>query len=186
MLSNNGQLFSVSALFVPAAAATDVFTISPGAAQKRLSILAVTLSMVATAAAAVPFSLIKRNTLDNGGTSTSPNPVAIDNGALSAVAFGQTQAPGPISQAAIGAFTANPAALGTTTVPYGTLYQGFLNAGTLTAPGPQFALALPVTVPLVCVLRLATDQFCINLQGGTFAGNQLAVTVVFGEDFTTT
>jgi len=87
---------------------TDFFTIQ-GAIGRRMIINRITVSGIATAAAAVPLTVVKRSTVDTGGTSTLQTAVNADS------------ANGTVAAAAVRAYTVNPAALGTAVGTIGAL-----------------------------------------------------------------
>lgn len=91
--------YSAFASFVPAAAATDVFTIC-GSASKMVSVTNVSFSIQATSAASVTIFLLKRVTADSGGTSTASSIMKHDSFDANATAV-------------VLSYTANPASLGT-------------------------------------------------------------------------
>jgi hypothetical protein len=70
---------AVSIGLVPPASATDIFCIS-GAASRSISVKQIRLSITGTAAS-VPFTLLRRVSLDTGGTAATGNaaPVAVPN-----------------------------------------------------------------------------------------------------------
>lgn len=151
-----------------AASATDVFTIA-GANGKVIRVSRIVISGVATSAAMALIQIIKRSTVDTGGTSTAPTKVPNDPANVTA------------SLATIAAYTANPAALGTPV--------GLVAPARLPLPAPATAVGGAVLTfnfgaPLYAQaqeLKSATDQLCVNLNGATFAGGILSITVEYTE-----
>ena len=84
---------------VPAASATDFFTIT-GSATKAVRVRSVGCTGTSTAAGALAVTLIERSAADTGGTSTAPTAVPLDSTDAAATAT-------------VAAYTANPSALGT-------------------------------------------------------------------------
>ena len=161
---------------VPAASATDIFTIT-GAAGITVRVLHIELSATTTAAtaAALDIMLLKRSTANTGGTTTgSPTPTSHDrlNAAVNATVL---------------AYTANPASLGTLV---GTALRNQKYQQALT---PQTATDFPAVQPLVwdfgnrpgqgIVLRGANDVLAINLNAANAsAGALFDIAIEWSED----
>lgn len=142
---------------VPAASATDIFTIT-GSASKiiRVTHIEIWATTTAATAAAIDVLLLKRNVANTGGTSTgSPTPVPHDINA-------------PAVSATVLAYTANPTVAGLqgTAIRNSKLFQ---TLATYTATD------FPTPVPLIwdfgnrpgsgIILRGITDVLAINLNG---------------------
>src|SRR5260370_1349299 len=142
---------------VPAASATDIFTIT-GSASKiiRVTHIEITATTTAATAAALDILLLKRNVANTGGTSTgSPTPVPHDINA-------------PTVSATVLAYTANPTVGGlqATAIRNSKFFQ---TLATYTATD------FPVVTPLISdfgnrpasaiILRGITDVLAINLNG---------------------
>ncbi len=82
-----------------ASGATDFLTIV-GSSTKKIEVLKITLGGLATALTVADIVLLKRSTANSGGTSTAPTAVPLDSNDIAA-------------SAAVKAYTANPATLGT-------------------------------------------------------------------------
>jgi len=152
---------------VPAASATDIFTIT-GRAGRLITINQVQLSGIATAATAVPISIIKRSTANAGGTSGAVTAVNMDTGnplASGATVRSYTASPTPgtavgtISTARMILSTAS-ASVGTSPIVFG-FERMFMKAPTL---------------------RDATESICINYGGATAAGNSLDISISWTEE----
>lgn len=105
---------------VPAATATDVFTIY-GSASKTVRITRISTIGTATSLTDVPVSLIKRSTINTTGTSTAQTAVPHDSNSVAA-------------SATVLAYTANPGALGTA---IGAIRSSVLSLSAATgAPAP--------------------------------------------------
>lgn len=158
---------SITAL-VPAAAATDIFTIS-GAANFKIQVLRIVLGGVATAATLADVKIVKRSTLDTGGTSSNPTKVA--------------HATGDVAQAILTAYTANPGALGTLV---GDLFSRkvFLPAtGTPLYSKPTEFDFTKITAQgeVPPILSTVNDLIGVNWNGATIAGNSLDVDITWLE-----
>lgn len=94
---------------VPAASATDFFTIK-GSATALVSVRQIGCTGTSTAAGSLPVSLILRSTANTTGTSTAPAGVPLDSN-------------DPAATAVVAAYTVNPGALGTA---IGTIDNGLL------------------------------------------------------------
>lgn len=151
---------------VPAASATDIFTIT-GSATKTIRITRIEVSGTQTTAGQVDVIVLKRSTADTGGTSTAPTLVPHDKSNAAATAV-------------VNAYTANPAV--------GTLV-GNLRAGKLFVAAP--ATASPTTIMAMdfgprpaqaLVLRGVTDVIAINLNGSTVTGGSFNIGIEFTEE----
>lgn len=159
---------------VPAAAATDVWCLN-ASATKSVHIRRVTLSGTATAVATIPIVLIRRNTLDTGGTSSTPN-------ITSASTNNPTATAGPIQ------YTANP------TITDSTSHQTIRDQILTLGPTTPVAGELPTMIDWYFgthndaynqgadLAKGSTQQFCINWGAATTAGNALYGTVEWTED----
>lgn len=148
------------------ASATDIFTIT-GSATKTVRITRIEVSGVQTTAGQVDIIVLKRSTVDTAGTSSTPTIVPYDKNS-------------PAATAVVTAYTANPTA--------GTLV-GNIRAGKLFVAAP--ATASPTTVMALdfgtrpaqaLVLRGATDQIAVNLNGVTVTGGSFNISIEWTED----
>lgn len=105
---------SISGL-VPAASATDFFSISGSASGKQVKINLIRCSGISTAAATSLLNVVKRSALNTAGTSTSPASVRLNSNNVAATAV-------------LKAYTANPSALGAS---IGQVDAGYLTTNTL-------------------------------------------------------
>jgi hypothetical protein len=145
------------------AAATDVMTIT-GAAGKTIEIVSITISGATSAAAGCFPYLIKRSTLDTGGTSTTTTPVP----------YASTQA---AASAVVAFYTANPASLGT-------------SVGFVAVTQVQFPAFNGVTQPYTfdftkagmsgVQLKSATEQLALNLNN-IATSTALSITIAWRE-----
>lgn len=154
---------------VPAAAATDIFTISgsnvPG---RKVKVLRIEVSGVATASAAIPFSVVKRSTANTGGTAT--NPTAVAHEAITGLA----------ASATVSAYTASPTTgnlVGVLQAKRGTLLTPA--AGTPASPTPFDFTTANSKFP---TLNGVGESICLNFGGATAAGNALDVFVTWTEE----
>lgn len=162
--------YTASALaLVPAASATDIFTIA-GAANKVVRITRIMCSGTSTALGNSLIAVVKRSALDTGGTSTAPaiTPLHSSDGTPSA---------------AVLAYTANPGALGAIV---GTpIMTGFVVTGTATAAGSSFTRDFGQISDKQPILRSAAEQLAVNLNGVSApAGASLTCTFEWTESAT--
>jgi hypothetical protein len=156
---------ATSVAFVSAASATDVFTIT-GSASKTIRIHKVKVSGTTTSGSAIKITaqLIKRSTLDTGGTSVVATGVAHDSNSPSATAV-------------VRHYTANPTTLGTTV--------GVLRADTVAFTGSGITggviewnfedFGQPV------VLRGVAQNLAVNFSATTITGPVISISVEWSE-----
>ncbi len=161
---------------VPASSATDIFCIS-GSATRSISIKQITISGTAGTLVTAPFTLLRRTTLDTGGTAavTTALPVASPN--LSS---------DPAATATLTAYTANPTIndASPTYVKSSTLS---LNTTAALAMGPRiewnfgerigdFAKALDIPK------NSTAQQYCINLNAISVSSGVLNIDITWVEN----
>lgn len=159
--------YSAAATVVPAAAATDIFTIT-GSATKLVRVTRIQISGQATAAVLVALALAKRSAANTGGTSTAPGLVPHDSADAAA-------------SATVLNYSVNPASLGTLidnvrkqTIP-------------LMTPTPTFTAA-PIVWDFTTrngkgiLLRGIAQVLAINFLGQTSSGNVLSVDIEWTEE----
>lgn len=153
---------------VPAAAATDIFTIS-GVANKIVRVNQIMISGIATAAAAIPISIVKRTTANTAGTATTVSPVAMDSSQKSA------------SNALIQAYTANPT-LGSITnggpIAAARMILSTASASVGSSPTTFAFERMYLKQP---VLIGANESLCVNYGGITAAGNSIDIAIAYSE-----
>lgn len=151
---------------VPAAAATDIFTLI-GSATKTIRVTRIQISGVATAAAAVDVQIIKRSTAGSGGTSTSPTMVPNDSldGAATALAK---------------AFTANPTV--GTIVGLIRSQKITLTTGAGAIPLVQTLIEFGTNFARAITLRGAAEQIAINWNAQTVTGNSVNIDIEWTEE----
>ena len=149
-------VYSIGLNFNTASGATDVLVISPDSTpSKIIGVRRILLSAtIASTAADQLVKLIRRITLDTGGTSTVPTGVPRDSGHAAATAV-------------LAAYTANPAALGTVHSSGAATPDGVMAIRRMAA-SVAGGTAIPQTVDFdfrdaPIILRLATSQLCVNL-----------------------
>lgn len=167
---------AVSIGLVPAASATDIFCIA-GSATKTIRIAGLTIYGVAGTLTSVPAVILRRASVDTGGTAatTIANPANTGSDADN---------PNPTPTATLIAYTANPtindasptyvraAYITTPTVAAGTSSAN--TVFTFGANLPQFTQQL--------TLRGITEQVCLNLQGTTITSGLLNITITWTEE----
>lgn len=157
------KTYSSSFTFTPAATATDSIEII-GAASTSIQITKIIIGGIATAASALAASLIRRSTLDSGGTSTN-----------------QTIAKHEVTDAnsaiTIKLYSANPT-VGTTA---GTLRTFRIPLGTATDPRAALTYTFGADSKPI-ILAGAAETLCLNFNGGAIpAGASIDFTVEYTE-----
>lgn len=152
---NRYPIYSVGLNVNAASAATDVFCISPAATiTKNIGIRRIKLSgTIATTAADQLVKLIRRITVNTGGTKTVPTGIPHDSGMGAATAL-------------LALYTANPT-LGTVYAAGAETPDGVFDIRRMAA-SVAGGTAIPQTVDFdyrdsPIVLRIATQQLCVNL-----------------------
>lgn len=148
---------AVSIGLVPAASATDVFCIS-GSSTKAISIKRIAVSGTAGTLVTLPVTLLRRTTLDTGGTAatTTALPVAASN-----------QTSQPAATATLTAYTANPTINDASPTYFGTRTVS-LNTTAALANGPPIIWTFGEQVSTFShapnlLAGSTTQQYCINL-----------------------
>lgn len=157
---------SISGL-IAAAGATDILAIV-GVSNRAITINRIMISGTASAAAAIPISIIKRSTPDTGGASTLLTGVAMDSRDPAA------------PQAVISAYTANPA-LGVS--------LGSIAAARMILSSTSASVGINPTVfdwermyKKLPALVGAGESLCLSYGGATAAGNTLDISVEWTEE----
>jgi hypothetical protein len=154
---------------VAASAATDIFTISGSSVQgRKIKVLRIEVSGIATASAAIAFNVVKRSTANTGGTST--NPTAVAHEAVTGLSASCT----------VTAYTANPTtgtSVGVLQAKRGTLLTAA--AGTPASPTPFDFTTANSKFP---TLNGANEILALNFNGQTAAGNALDIFVTWSEE----
>ena len=160
--------YSIGGTVTVAAAATDVIMISSpttATAPKKIRVLRVNVTGIATAAGANLINIIKRSAPDTGGTSTTPTPVIHDTAVYGA------------AQGVVNVYTANPT-LGTTV---GNLRSAYVGFGTAAAPSAGTTYLTSDTNDQAFVLNPG-EALAINLNGATITGASLAFYLSWTEE----
>ncbi len=157
--------YSASSAFTVAASASDVFTIS-GSATTTIKIYRISLYLTATAGSNATVFLIRRSSLNTGGTSTLLTNVALDTNNVA-------------STAVVRSYTANPT-LGTSV---GNLIAtGIYVSGGGTIGSNPFFWSFEQNDSQPIVLRGTSQLIAINLNAVTFAGNVARAHVFWTEE----
>jgi len=167
--NEKASFMAASSGLVPAASATDIFTIT-GKAGRVVRINQIQISGIATAAAAIPISIVKRSTANSGGTSTAVTAVNLD-----------TANSGSAAQATVLAYTANPSSLGTAVGNVSTARMILSTASASVGTAP-IVFAFERMYMKLPTLRDATESLCINYGTSTAAGNSLDISVSWTEE----
>lgn len=158
---------AATALFTPAATATDIFTIT-GSSTKVIRVLNIIISATITTAASNNIFLIKRSTANTAGTFTAATKVPHDS--LSAAATATVQH-----------YTANPTALGTTVGNVRT-YRGIIPASATAVSNPIVEWEFGTRPAQGIVLRGTGEQLVVNLNAVTFTGGSISISVEWTEE----
>lgn len=159
------KTYSASVNAAPAAAATDIFTIT-GNATTTVYITKVIISGSETTFGLVDTSLIKRSTVDTGGTSAgvTATPNDSNNAAASATLL---------------SYTANPTGLGT---PVGSpIRRGYLPYASLTSTINPTVIFEFGDKGQPVVLRGIAQQLAVNLNAATLTGGAITIVVEWYE-----
>lgn len=167
---------AVSIGLVPAASATDFFCIT-GSATKMIKVTGLRLQGVAGTLTSVPIVVLRRSSVDTGGTaaSTIANP---------ANTIGKADTNNATASATLIAYTANPTIVDTSPT--------YLSAGYLTLPTVAAGTNTPVTeftfganLPQFTqqlTLRGIADQVCLNMQAGSVTSGVLNIQASWTEE----
>lgn len=167
---NTRSTYSASASgFVPAASATDIFCIK-GSATKTVKITSIAVSGTTTAGSGFSASttLVKRSTIDTGGTSVTDTAVPHDSGDMAATAVVTHYTANPTLGNAVGNLRAHRLSIGTA--------GGAGNVGPLN----QWDFGVRASKPII--LRGVSEQLCINLGGITITGPIFSASVEWVEE----
>lgn len=160
------QTYSAASTLPLAASATDVFTLT-GSASKTIRITLIRLSGLATTAITVPVQLIKRASVNTGGTISTNTAVPHDSTNATATATCVS-------------YTANPATLGTTV---GALRADKVNFGlTASDTSPIIVWDFGIRPSQALVLRGATEVIAISMATITVTGGSLSVDIEWTEE----
>lgn len=154
---------------VPAASATDIFTIS-GKAGKVIRVNQIQIGGIATSATAVPVSIIKRSTANTGGTSSVVPAVALDSATS-----------GSAADAVVSAYTANPGGLGTALGKI-TSARMILSTASASVGSAPIVFAFERMYMRLPTLRGANESLCIDYGGTTVAGNSVDISISWTEE----
>jgi hypothetical protein len=165
-IGNTKVTYSASALGLSAAnTPTDIFTIQ-GSATKKITITRIAFTASQTTAAQRDVVLLKRSTLDTGGTSTVLTSVAHDSTSVAATGVARF-------------YTANPTAVGTLS---GNLRTRKVFIGTATANSDEMILDFGIRPSQAIVLNNVNESLAINLNAITSAGNLIDLSVEWTEE----
>ena len=157
---------------VPAASATDIFCISPGAT-RNITIRRVILSGTAGTAITTPVLVYRRVSLDTGGTAATSlaAPVAVP-------LFPADQA----STATLVAYTANPTVVDSSP---SLMKAPAVSFGVTTTVGRPFELLFGSAVDMfehgLVLQKNTTQQVCLNLNGVSISSGVLAISMEWQE-----
>lgn len=161
---------------VPAAAATDIFCIS-ASASKNVLIKRIEVTGVAGTLTSVPFTLLRRATLDTGGTAATGAalPVATPNISSGTAATGS-----------VTAYTANPTITDAAPTYFRSQWLTLPTAAAGTSIRPIYwdmSAGMDFFTQGVDLLKGSTQQYCINLNGQTVTTGTLDINIIWAETF---
>lgn len=167
--------YSASSIgLVPASAATDIFCIS-GSATKSISIKRLEVSGIAGTAISVPVTVLRRVSLDTGGTAavTTALPVATPN-----------ESTDPAATATLIAYTANPTIVDTAPVyPRSTYVSLPVTTGNVASQVWVFGEEVGwFTKALNIPKASTTQQYCVNLNATTITTGSLNLSISWVEN----
>lgn len=167
---------AVSIALVPAASATDIFCIA-ASSTKTIEINRLSISGTAGTLVSAPFTLVKRASLDTGGTgaSTTANPANTTTKHVSTNAA---------ASATLIAYTANPTIVDTSPGYIRTDYLTLPTtaAGTVIVPLLwEFGTAVDAYNQPPTLVRGSTQQYCVNLNAVSVSSGVLQVSIEWTE-----
>jgi len=164
---NKASFMAAVSGLVPAASATDIFTIT-GKPGRVITINQIQISGIATSATAIPISIIKRSTANTGGTAAAVTAVPMDTGMPS------------VAGASVQSYTANP----TTGNAVGNVSTARLILSTASASvgSSPIVFSFERMYMRAPSLRDATESLCVNYGGATAAGNSLDISISWIEE----
>lgn len=165
---------AISHGLVPASAATDILCISSGTS-KNVSIKRVEISGVAGTAINVPFAILRRITLDTGGTPATGAALPIGAANFST---------DPASTAVLTAYTGNPTITDASPTYYRTGYVGLPLAasGGASIVSMLFGEEVGWFTKGLDILKGSTQQYCLNLNATTVSSGLLEINMSWTEN----
>lgn len=165
---------AVSIGLVPAASATDIFCIS-GSSTKAISIKRIEVSGIAGTAVSVPVTILRRVSLDTGGTPavTTALPVAAPNFSTDSAAT-----------ATLIAYTGNPTIVDASPVYLRSTYVSFpLTTGTVAPQTWVFGEEVGWFTRAINIPKGSTaQQYCVNLNATTITTGTLNLYISWVEN----
>lgn len=166
---------AVSIGLVPAASATDIFCIS-GSTTKSISIKRISVSGTAGTLVTAPFTLLRRVSLDTGGTAatTTALPVA-----------GANFSTDPAATAVLTAYTANPTIVDASPLYFRTATLSLPTTSALvSAPRLiwEFGEAVGTFSRGLDILKNTAQQVCINLNAVSVTSGLLNIDITWVEN----
>lgn len=165
---------AVSLGLVPAASATDIFCIS-GSTTKNISIKRISISGTAGTLVTAPFTLLRRVSLDTGGTAavTTALPVASPNFSTD-----------PAATAVLTAYTANPTIVDASPLYFRTATLSLNTTAALVASPRlvwEFGEAVSTFSRGLDILKNTAQQVCINLNAVSVTSGLLNIDITWVE-----
>lgn len=162
---------AISIGLVPAASATDIFCIS-GSATKTVTVRRLILSGTAGTAVTTPVVLLRRVSLDTGGTAATSTALPV------AGAFDSNNA---TATAVLTAYTANPTIVDSSPTYLAAPAVAFATTTTANA-ATEYVFGTNVDgYDQSLVLRGATQQLCLNLNAVSVSSGVLATSIEWTE-----
>jgi hypothetical protein len=147
---------AVSIGLVPAASATDIFCIS-GSTTKNISIKRISISGTAGTLVTAPFTILRRVSLDTGGTAATTTALPVASANFSS---------DPAATAVLTAYTANPTIVDASPIYFRTSVLSLNTTAALVAAPPlefRFGEDIAYFAHALDILKNTTQQVCVNL-----------------------
>jgi hypothetical protein len=155
-----------------AGAATDFFTISASSTNK-VKIKYISISAGGSSTGQQDFVLVKRSTLDTGGTSSTVTAVPSDSGDAAATASVKSYTVNPTLGTLVGNVRSEHCVVGQT--------GGGSGASSKITIAWDFSVQSGAYKPPILASG-STEQYCINLNSGTIAGAAVDVSIMWTEE----
>lgn len=160
---------------VPAASATDIFCIS-GSSTKNISIKRISISGTAGTLVTAPFTLLRRASLNTGGTAATTTALPIASPNLSSDAA---------ASAVLTAYTANPTIVDTSPLYFRSATLSLNTTSALVAAPRlvwEFGEAVGTFSRGLDILKNTAQQVCINLNAVSVTSGLLNIDITWVEN----
>lgn len=165
---------AVSLGLVPAASATDIFCIS-GSTTKNISIKRISISGTAGTLVTAPFTLLRRTSLDTGGTAAVTTALPVGSANFST---------DPAATAVLTAYTANPTIVDASPLYFRSATLSLNTTAALVAAPRlvwEFGEAVSTFSRGLDILKNTAQQVCINLNAVSVTSGLLNIDITWVE-----